>query len=407
MVADVIRRISHAVLWVLACALALEVLFRGALYWRQPHLFDSSAGRVVAWDRSMWRYDSRYGYDYIPGQRAHRSVVVDGRVNECVIETPVNDQGNIGPSVPDYPGANLRIALFGDSFSAFSQDGVTWPHLFQAELEGRTGKSTRVLNLGRDGFGVLQMFDFAAVKIAEAKPHLVIFAFNSTALQRDRTWRVSVGVGDDARLLTSIENSEAPSQQNAVDMLLMVPSASAAWCEAMTLRSTQSGDPVLRLILDKSRLLPGRAFADAHDWRTSYVADLLLRGDAFASQRERIPLALVRKVQLQTFAADPQFVKALEAVRTSGVPFLIMHIPLGVSLKNHQEFWLEPGARELLDSLETLTGHQVLGMRPHINVRPEDAMKLCRRADDCHPSEAGMKAYAQAAAKIVAERIKP
>jgi hypothetical protein len=159
-------------------ALALEAGYRGYLYASFPDRFEPPPiGTVQANDASMWRFNARVGYEYVPSQTITTTTVVAGKVSGCGQTAPVNAEGNIGPTVPDYDTAELKVALFGDSFSASSLDGMTWPALLQDRLESITGNRTRVLNLARDGYGVLQMFELAAAKIREVRPHLVIFAF--------------------------------------------------------------------------------------------------------------------------------------------------------------------------------------------------------------------------------------
>src|SRR4029077_6006550 len=85
-------------------------------------------------------------------------------------------------------------------------------------------------NFGRDGYGILQMFDLAADKIAEYKPDVVIFAFITDDLTRDRFWR-TVGVFDgERRVLTTIDPRPNPELALATDTQLINPEGSADAC---------------------------------------------------------------------------------------------------------------------------------------------------------------------------------
>jgi len=74
--------------------------------------------------------------------------------------------------------------VFGDSWAAFQQENRNWPLFLQDVLEARLGKKVHVVNFGRDGYGILQMFDLAATKIVEWKPDLVLFTFITDDLSR-------------------------------------------------------------------------------------------------------------------------------------------------------------------------------------------------------------------------------
>jgi hypothetical protein len=348
----------------------------------------------------MWRFNARVGYEYVPSQTITTTTVVAGKVSGCGQTAPVNAEGNIGPTVPDYDTADLKVALFGDSFSASSLDGMTWPALLQDRLESITGNRTRVLNLARDGYGVLQMFELAAAKIREVRPHLAIFAFNSSALQRARTWRIEVGDGRESRFLTS--STPVPTKMTSHDMMLLEPAATFDWCNGMLGRNRQQDDPVLQRILRKTANRIRRA--DLFDVTASYVVDLLAHQNAFSSQLAQLPSGIAPKIAYTDYRSDPQFINAVQAVEASRTPYLLIHLPLGVSLRDHQEFWLEPGAKQLLESLQRVTRHEVIGLKPLIEIAPDRAMEICLSPTDCHPSKLGMDLYAKATARVVQQR---
>jgi hypothetical protein len=353
----------------------------------------------------MWRYDHDYGYEYVPSIEIARSDIANGRVVGCAKEMPVNDEGNIGPAVPDYDTAELKVAIFGDSFSAFALGGVTWPSLLQSDLEQATGKKVRVLNLARDGFGLLQVVDAAAGKIEAVKPDIAILEFISPLLGRARTWRTVFGSGDGERLVTTTVNSVEPPDAKSTDMELLEPSASPQWCESSQ-KSDDPNDPVLGNILAKANLLTrATQRANVFDLTSSYLFDRLVRHDPFASQWAKLPPATSPPLEISDFRADGHFLDSVGRIKSSGVPFVIVHLPLGVSIKNDQEFWFEGNASLLLQSLEAATGQQVVRLRPYLNLAPEEAMKICNMPTDCHPSRYGMELYAKAVTAVVLEHL--
>ncbi|MGC2080859.1 MAG: SGNH/GDSL hydrolase family protein, partial [Xanthobacteraceae bacterium] len=264
--------------------LILEVLYRGYLRVEYPARFANPPADQLftTWDTPMWRYSDRFGYDYVPAQDVTQAVVQNSHVVLCETEKYVNEQGNIGPGVSDYGRATYKILVFGDSFSASALNGQTWPSILQAKLEEVTKRRVRVLNLARDGYGVLQMFDLAAAKVPELKPDLVIFAFNASALSRARSWRVLVGRGDDVRFVTTTQNSEIPPLDLSTDFALIAPAATRKWCANMLHQSPQAQerDPVLINILRKRRYIEGEngpmAIASVYGVRSSYVYDRLI-----------------------------------------------------------------------------------------------------------------------------------
>ncbi len=387
----------------------LEVLYRGYLRLEYPTRFqDPPVDQVfTTWDKPMWRYSARFGYAYIPEEEVTQTTVQAGHVVGCTTVDYVNQQGNIGPSVPDYAIAQYKILVFGDSFSASMLNGETWPSVLQTKLSATTKVKVRVLNLARDGYGVLQIFDLAAAKIPELKPDLVIFAFNSQALTRDRSWRVLVGHGEDVRLVTTTEASSDPEPSLSTDFAFVVPAATQEWCAAMLRRSLQAqrDDPVLVSLLRKRRYIEGQdrrtAVADLYDPKASYVYDRLIHHDPFFAQWRKLQPSIVPMVSFSDYRADPRLVHDVAAVQQTGIPYLIVHLPMGISLRDHQEFWFEGNAELLLKSLESVTAKRVQRLGPYLNIAPNDAMKLCLSAVDCHPSEFGMQEYAGAVAQIV------
>ena len=402
-----LRYIYNAIL-IVAFALFLEAAYRAGLYLKYPERFTAlrQDSYSIA-DRSMWHYDSRYGYDYVPSVVIDTSTISNGQVVGCSTSMPVNAQGNIGPAVPDYDSADLKIALFGNSFTATAtDDGTTWPSILQDKLEQATGKKVRVLNLARDGYSVMSMFDAAAVKIAAVKPNLVIFAFQSGDLHDARTWRTVIGTGDDVRLVTTPENSATPPDSDATDIELLAPSATRAWCNSMR-QKPNPADPILRQMEAKSALL-GRVKvrADVFDLKHSYLFDRIVRGSSFASQWAMLGPGTNPLLTITDYRNDPQFMRSAEAVKTSGVRFLMIHLPRGSDLSEHHEFLQLAGTQQLLQSLEAAMSQPVIRMTPYLDVAPEDAMKMCLSPSNCHPTRFGMDVYASAVDKIVLERLK-
>jgi hypothetical protein len=77
-----------------------------------------------------------------------------GLVTNCTEMALANKRGNFGPPVPDFDEAEIRIAIFGDSFTGASVTGPAWTQMMGEKLERELGKTVRVLNMGRDAYGM-------------------------------------------------------------------------------------------------------------------------------------------------------------------------------------------------------------------------------------------------------------
>jgi hypothetical protein len=390
------RQIPNFVLAVIGILLAMEGTYRVALYIEHPDRFSKPLSYFGVSDKSMWRYNKELGYEYVPDDPITTTVIRDNAVVDCITKIEVNRQGNIGPEVADYFDAPVRIALFGDSFSAEAIDGVSWPFLFQQEMEATLGKSVRVMNLARDGYGILQMFDAAAVKISQYRPTFVMFAFNSPGLQRDRTWRGVIGDGAASRGVASL----TPDLADPVDIMYLDPRATPEWCA-----SAKQGQhsPLLDRIIEKAVTI-NSAREDTFDI-FSPTESLILRRltNVNPLQPKRgaaSPLSAV--TALKKYDSNERFVADLTAIKQSGVPFEIIHLPIGISLGTGQGSWIPDGAQSLYLSLESLTGQPILKLEDIMRAEPEEAIKLCLSAADCHPSKLGMAAYAHAATSMIA-----
>ncbi len=415
MTKNTLRTLLLGCLFLFLLLLALETAYRAFLYGKFPDHFSfrTSDENMELYDKPQWQYDSRFGYSY-PHVSIATTIIRNGLVTQCLKDTFTNVQGDVGVTVLDFNKAKNRILIFGDSFTAQTVEGQTWPNLLSVNLNrhSRSNNAVRVRSLARDGYGILQMFDLAAVKIPELKPTLVVFAFNSTAITRDRGWRVKVGEGNDARMLATIENSSTPHLKNSTDMEILMPAASKKWCTAMLSKTAeeQRKDPLLKIAINKSLLIRQEngtlLKANIWDLHSSYTYNLLFKKDPFFGQWKHKPSAANPMITYENFRNDPQFLKALAAVQAQGVPYILMHLPMGISIRDHQEFYLDPQGQALKNSLEEITNHKVVSMRPYLTIKDSEGMKLCRAPDNCHPSIFGMQSYADSMARILSPLLK-
>jgi hypothetical protein len=394
---------------VAAIAIGVEAGYRVYLYVKHPNYFraaDAAAADFWVQSRSFWQYDREYGYGYVPSLTVDVTTLKAGAVIKCTQMTVANSQGNSGPPVPDFDEADVKIAVFGDSFTSAPVAGPAWTQLLGEKLERALGRTVRVLNLGRDGYGLPQMLALANGKLKDVKPSLIIFAFHGTALNRGRSWRTIAGTGDDVRLYTSTDSSPSPNPDDAADTAIVVPSASYGWCEDHLKKppDEQKTDPMLSKMLAKHRDIAAKnrpPVADVLDWKTSYVYGMLRYRSPFRAQWGRLMPAANPVLGYDDYREDPRFMADLAGVMQSGVPLLFVHLALGSSISEGREFDLDRRGRKLLDNLQSITGAAVRKTSDFIHPSREEALKMCASAHDCHPGDFGMEMYAQAIAAMV------
>jgi hypothetical protein len=384
-------------------ALLLEAGFRVYL-WQK--------GSFAVYNISHWEFDKDFGYIYPPGRTIDQVNIAGGRVVSCDRISVINKFGNIGPIAGDWAAAQLKIAVFGDSWTAFHHNGKTWPHFLQEILEKRLGKSVAVMNFGRDGYGVLQMFDLAAAKIPEWKPDIAIFAFITDDLTRARFWRTVVGEGDNQRVLTSIDPVTVPREDRATDTYLLMASATYAWCLKMV--TAKEPDDVLRRLTDKRRrLLVASVWDFNHSfvldrllqvysfWTNSFVLDRLLRVYSFWTIQRRAPPGVNPLTDLQQYSDDPLFIRNLAIVKGSGTDWMLFHLAISREIKANREYMLKRQGVALLESLEQVTGKKVLRTTDYVKMPIEQPERMKAAPDNEHPSLWGMSLYAEAIAEAL------
>src|SRR5262249_16148743 len=147
----VVQNTILAITSILLSYLAIETAWR--LYYFHTLKLDVIA-KLSAKSHSI--YHPEMGYTYIPNQTVALAHWPHFHVNKWGI---IDDD--------DYPvekpADEYRIVIIGDSFTAGVMNTVRWPALLQEKLNQSpiwrrivNNKSTRVINFGRDGIGLVQ-----------------------------------------------------------------------------------------------------------------------------------------------------------------------------------------------------------------------------------------------------------
>lgn len=387
-------------------ALFAEAGYRAFLAYAYPERFalPERKGLIGVYNISHWEFDEQFGYVYPPKRVIDYTAVVNGRVGGCSRSSDINEYGNIGPQTRQFEDAELKIAVFGDSWAVSQAGGKTWPHLLQEILEERTGKKVAVMNFGRDAYGVLQIFDLAAAKITEWKPDIAILTFITDDITRARFWRTVIGEGDDQRVVTTLDPVKSPRDDRATDTYLLWASATYEWCQKML--KAKEPDDVLRRLIEKHRKLISRSGEyplAASVWSPDhlFLLDRLLKGNPFWNVERRVPVGTNPRTGFQRYSDDPRFMENLAKIKASGVEWVLFHLAFYPEIKQNREYTLNRQETGLLESLEKGTGKQVLRTTDFVKMPVEQPERINASPDDYHPSLWGRRFYAEAVAEAL------
>ena len=389
--------------------MASEIGFRFYLKNISPHKFVSETeDRPNVWflQKSRWHFHKAHGYSYGP-ETVYGGTAVGGEVRSCW-SWPANARGNMGLIEGSYDDADIKIAVFGDSFTAqidTSTDdrGIAWPNFFQRKLQAALNKKVHVLNFGRDGTGILHMTDLAADMVTKWAPDTVVFAFITDDLTRARFWRTVTEYYGKERVVTTIVPEEHPPLEKSADTAIVHSAASKEWCENMV-GSGRTDDPVLlemeAIVNDAKQRLTG--LADPYTLSTAYLYNQIIHNNAFHHMANLTPTSQNPRHQMKDFGEDQRFLENIKTIKASGVDIVLVHLAVYDELVSENEYKMNDHQRLLLESLESHLGTKAMGS---IGVaEPEGGYATIKRApNDAHPSLEGMKFYAEVARQAVME----
>lgn len=396
----------------LAILIFAESAYRVRLAALHPEPSDQLPAVLGLQDQSFWEFDREFGFVYPPNRAVSMFWVGPNGVIGCD-SLKVNAYGNMGRIKGNYASASLKILVFGDSFSAISFNGMTWPDYLQDRLEEQLKRSVHVVNFGRDGYGILQMFDLAKAKVSEWHPDAVIFAFSTDDLTRARIWRTVVEVDGMTRVLVTKTPDPQPEIRNSADVYLLYPPATVEWCKAMA--GTGRRDHHLERIeqiyhrIRLDHLSPPAAFhANIYALDRSYLYHRIRFGNPFIplflSPSQNPRLQCCGPGSFADFSDDEKFRAAVTGVEAQSVPFFIVHLPFYPEyvanryLLNNQEFYLR-------ESLERATKRPIISLLDKASPPLKDPERLRNTKVDFHPSPEGQKLYAEQIAKQLIQKL--
>ena len=389
--------------------LLTEIGFRAYLYVGDPDRFRSRVELPRSYglyDRSLWRFSREYGFVYPPGIPVHLTMIADGKVSSCDPVDYVNKNGNIGSPLATHEDPDFTVAVFGDSWTAFYQQGKTWPHFLKAALERRLGKKVNVHNFGRDGYGVIQMFTLARDKIREVKPDLALFAFITDDLDRAPFWRTEMEVDGELRVLTTLDPVEHPSLERSADTMLLHPGATAEWCRAMIGKR----DRIVEEIEDKYRRLLAYANSEAGPppdiltLKHSYFYNRVVHKDATHFARRNYRGSQLPRIRQWSYREVPGFGALVADIDSQKVPWRLVHLAYYPEVKAGREYILTTQQAELLSTLEAMAGNDALHTLEFVKEPLAEPERINVAPTNFHPSVFGMEFYGDTVANMIIEQ---
>ena len=351
---------------------------------------------IEVYNRSLWIFDPDEGYQYVR-EDVDWTRIERGIVSDCARLNPINAIGGSGLIEGDYASADLKIAVFGDSFTWFSSpENLTWTNYLQRDLQRLTGRSVRVLNFARDGMGVMRMFDLAAARLPKYRPDLAIFALTTTTGMRPgRIWRFETVVGGEPRVFTVPTPNKTTDPALAHDTFLLHPRATLDWCQSVKGRA----DEITREIVEKYLRLRTTRYS-AVDLSRSFILNKIVNKDPFESSKAIDRVA--RDTPDRPFSHDEKFLHAISAVANTGIPYLLVHLPYYPELAAGKEFaWDDEASRNERSDLQTVTGHSVIGLLQHLDLPVRQPERMNQPPYNLHPSAWGMMLTATGVLRVL------
>ena len=346
------------------------------------------------YNRSLWRFDAVEGFQYVtdPIFITH---IGNGRITGCQQIPAINKYGSPGLAEGSYEDAEIKIALFGDSFSVFPDpDNMTWVNYLQRDLQEKLGRSVFVLNQARDGTGLLQMFDVAAAKVPKLRPDLAIIAFATNNMFAPRIWRVEKVINGEPRVITTFEPTETPDFASSYETYILHPKAQGQWCEEH--KNGGELDRVGLEIIDKYLRFRPQRFSVFTPWH-SFLWQRIVHGDAFYSKGER---SFGPTTSANSMEKDGRLIAAIKTLESAGIPYILVHLPFYPEVKSGEEYSV-PAATEIAREIGRLSGRRVHGLLDYIPRPISNPERMNHSPENLHPSTWGMQMYADAVGKIV------
>ena len=361
-----------------------------------PLFAEDSTGptfRIFRYPNTSWRYDEAMGQSYPPIWE--QGAIVKGAFHSFKSVAPLNKYGTYGEAIGSYLDAEVKVALFGSSFTP-----PKCSKMIQQKLAKALGKSVHVLNFSVGSNGFLSMFDIARVKIPEFRPDIMLFTNNASAYLYSRIWRFDKPAGEHIwYFVQSFEPKQVfdPNVAHIHPATITTDLITDEWIARMREAKEQGdektlrGDPLVkRLIAEYEKLQDyTRILDEIHG-----PAVIALPGE-------------------YSYHQDQRFLDAVEYVQSTGIPYYVVHVPQHAEVKseNPSDFSFpsagvpEEQGRRYAAELDQITGRATIHLVDYYN--PKDMENPSLMFDSPvggHPSDHGNEVMARAFVKMLMEK---
>ena len=360
----------------------------------------SDLDRFKVTEQAFGVYDEKYGVRYPPNVTWTRFTVNDGKTTWCpdVIYRSNKDGLSGRTTIDKYNDADVKILVFGDSFTNWNRKGYTWPDLLEETLSAKPDRDVGILNFARGGYGVLQMFDLAADMVEIHKPDLAVIAFIGDDLTRDRWWTKTLMIDGYERRLQSTKKDDF-DLSIAKDQIIVNPSVNLDWCKAAL--NSDKKDAVTDSVMRQYQAIR-KTVSEYHNFPSILAADQsflfnkLFRGRPFA-RRRGIP-----RIGIDDFREDRQLVEKAEIIRKHNIPVQLIYLPSHREVKKDR-IVITDQSETLLNSLEEIMGVKTSYLFEYFEQYdlPE---AIDMRPHDLHPNFEGLQLYAAAISDLLVEK---
>ena len=351
------------------------------------------------------QYDREFGQRFPPSSKKVLSLVSDGRVTWCPgVIASANVDGLGGRStLADARNADYVIFTTGDSFSYWMQSALTIPDVVETLLGERTGLKVVNLNFARGAYGILQMLTLAAEMYPALKPQLIVVQFITDDLTRGRWWtREAVIDGRTRSQMASRPDFNDPRTTNDEDVV--DGRATEAWCRR-ELHAARPDAVVKDSVSFRGVYLRSKGIAfEPFSLTKSYLIEAVWStffGRPFYSQTA---FSLMPRVTAEEFLADPGYRAAIQKLKQSGVPVVLVHLPNKAEILFGRPF-RGRATESIWTHLERDLGTRIVTLAELPN-HPPPPPTIDLQPNNAHPNLDGIRFYGQYVATVLEPLVK-
>jgi len=335
-----------------------------------------------------WMFDKDEGFTY--SEEWISGSIKDGAYDGGGYSTPGNKYGNMGEVIGDYDSAEIKILLFGSSYTASEMTNMV-----QERLAKQLGKSVCVLNFWRDSTGILTMFDSARANAEKYKPDRVLFALSSTCIPYHRRYRPIIPAREHFwSFYQTTDPTVTTDPRHALlhNLIMISDLVTKEWCEKME-KAREAGDektlredPIVKQLIEQ------------YYWTERKIE----------KEKKEFGTAVLDKPFFD-YGEDQRFLEDLKYLQSAGVPFDLIHIPHLEEYNSEGTFEFAAASMDpvqcekLAVSLEKSTEQKIVRLAEYVN--PElraTPLKLVTAEKNWHPGNEGPSALADAMVKYLA-----